>query len=193
MGRTHSGRGGSWKGVGVIRHLPWPQLFQPPPILHTRGPSGSSKPTSPPLVRDQRGCVGAPPTGAVPVPQEISTEASTLAVDRIDLRTLDKWLNNGEGTREKGSSQPRARLQKLVHFHVLSWDRCESPFAPVGLCPSGSLGSSGAWPPRRRASTTGRRPRSAARCKAVVPQRPGFSELHSFDSQAPGMRIQDLH
>ena len=63
---------------------------------------------------------------------------------------------------------------------------------PVGLCPLGSLGSSGAWPSRRGASTTGPLPFFAAWCKADIPQWPGFCQLHSVDSHAPGMRIQDL-
>ena len=101
----------------------------------------------------------------------------------------DKAQSCGRLENKKG--KPRAWLHRL-HFRVPSRDQCE-PFAPVGLCPSGSLGSSGAWPPQRRASTTGPWPLIAAKCKAVSPQRPGFSELHSFDSQVPGMRIQDLH
>ena len=161
VGEIHSGGGGRyWKG------------------LHSRVPTPAHSPHSgtrvgpisplPLLVRDQWGCAGAPPTRAVTVPQAISTEASTELVDRMDVCT---WTSGR--TKVRGLEKRSVRGSKNPFTLMFpSRDRCE-PFAPVGLCPSGSLGSSGAWPPRRRASTTGRWPSFAASCKAVSPQRLG--------------------
>ena len=133
-------------------------VFKPPPIPLSRGPVGPKSPLSP-LVRDQRACAGALPTGAIPV-QEISTEASTELVDRLDLRSWDKWSNNSEGTREKGSSLPRAWSKDSFTFMFPL--RTGVTLCPCRAVPVGLSGGSGAWPPRGRASTTGPWPFLAA-------------------------------
>ena len=63
-------------------------------------------PAHSPSQGDQVGPISPlPPTKAVPAPQKISSEASTILVENMGVCTWDKWSNKGEGDSRKGECQ----------------------------------------------------------------------------------------